>query len=244
MVGWNDTELVGYAAPGASEGSFVSMYNQIAYTGQTFYFILHGLGSLDVPDSPYMGQFTQGRPEGYGVQIKPKQGDTYTGQWKSGQRDGYGELQVGSGDVCKGQFKDGFADGICKFSDKRSGVVYTGEFTRGRWAGFGVGKLDSSAEYHGDWDRSFPKDFTVAVFPTGTIYAGQCKSYAIAGLGTWTYANGTSCMCENVDLKPHGRARFINSDGSVADRIWKDGFETQTPCDMTSLLPLIKQGRA
>lgn len=106
--------------------------NQAIYEGKRLHGLKHGRGKLKWGDgSLYTGDFAQGKREGYGKLITPK--ETYTGHWKDDQKQGVGILNFDNGDFFRGHFKQnrkhGF--GICK----KENMFVTGFWQMGKKQG-------------------------------------------------------------------------------------------------------------
>ena len=96
--------------------------------------------------------------------------------------------------------------------------VYIGQYARDMR--HGVGTLSTrSGLYVGIWDRNAYSHVGVCVHLNGDVYEGEFQR-----------------------SKYNGKGQYVTSAGYARDKIWVDDVETDLPCNMTKIHPLIIKG--
>ena len=89
-----------------------------------------GKGRLISPDgTTYEGEFKNGLPDGFGIQIG--EGEEYTGKFLRGSRNGSGLLKRADGTTIEGEFSQGVQEGRGRVT-KPDGSTKYGEWEDGK----------------------------------------------------------------------------------------------------------------
>ena len=109
-----------------------------------------------------IGEFTNGKPNGFGKSYYPDGSLFFEGEFKDGKRNGSGKLYSKNGKVLyDGNWKDGKRNSLGKEYHENKKIRYEGYFKDGKRNGFGKGyRPDGSLEYEGNWKDRFPSNET------------------------------------------------------------------------------------
>lgn len=89
----------------------VRLPNGQIYDGEFRAGVPNGKGTRIEADERYVGDFVNGKPEGYGVATSTSKGFRYEGAFRSGKPNGRGTLTHANGNRISGNFVDGNPDG-------------------------------------------------------------------------------------------------------------------------------------
>lgn len=152
----------------------------------------HGYGKAVYLDGDtYVGNWKEGKPNGYGIYLWSDGNAFYQGQFLDGKWHGYGVIFKKGYSKYIGQWVKGKEDGqgikyyIGSFSNETNGCFYGGKFNRG----FPVGQLDCSRKNdHAFWEtiNNTKPDLT-----THTFNAASENPEVVRELGYITEAPGT-----------------------------------------------------
>lgn len=112
----------------------------------------------------------------------------YKGEWKDGRREGNGTMNFCSGDQYIGNFNRGLREEYGKL--KGSSYLYTGDFKRDKFNGYGKMVFPDNSSYEGLWMKN---DFSSGKydFADGTSYTGEWYNFCFQGKGKLMMADGS-----------------------------------------------------
>ena len=123
------------------EGDFQSDkrtgYGRIQFASGNFYAgdfkanLFHGFGTLVGGLFMYVGEFTDGKPNGNGTTISLETNRKFSGQYVNGKPDGYGIRSFANGEKYIGYFKEGEYNGEGVFYAKDGTVLQSGNWAMG-----------------------------------------------------------------------------------------------------------------
>lgn len=219
------------------------MKNDLKYTGEMQFSLMHGKGTLEGPGFKYIGTFRNSEIEGegryewekcaYEGEVKRglrngdgtlefEDGTSYNGQWREGLRDGYGKLVFRSGQAYEGYWEKGLkhGHGVLKYA---SGNYYEGEFRDDKQNGQGtIHWLTTNEKYTGAWKDGLPHGFGIHIWldtkgnkQLRNRYVGNWSAGKRNGQGEFYYANGSKYKGDWVDDLKEGQGTMIFEDGST-----------------------------
>ncbi len=147
----------------------------------------NGQGAFAYPDgSKYDGQFTSGKPEGYGTFYHPNypNNDKYVGNFRAGKQHGIGTLYKSDGKTQTGQWREGDFAGTP--STAQAGCI-KGDCANGD----GTYNFKNGATYIGNFYNKFPHGKGTAKYANGERYEGEWSEGELNGYGTLYLADGT-----------------------------------------------------
>ena len=166
----------------------------------------------------YDGEFAGSEITGYGTMVWAS-GNIYTGNWVNGSRQGLGEEKFPDGEINRGEWSHNNRNGLFETLFV-NGQVHRGSYMSGMKHGPGV-----------------------QTWPDGQIYSGDFLKDKQHGFAVMRYASGNQYIGEFSVGIQHGRGRSVlKSSGIVKDRIWDNGKETGTPCNVTDLIIMADKG--
>lgn len=164
----------------------------------------HGKGTKTTAGSVYFGNFSQGIIQGIGL-LTISESNFYLGCFKNNSKEGYGVEHI-DGDQFEGEFVAGQRHGIGRYTQKSTGITYTGTFEFGKRAGFG--RLESQDYiYVGGWDNEKKNGvgYQSQTTSEGGSYFGYWKNDLRHGIG-YEIGKEYDYKGEWKDDKPHGYA--------------------------------------
>lgn len=175
-----------------------------------------GEGRLTCADRTYFGEFSEGKKEGYGVEIETN-GTTYKGQWASNKFHGRGSLTKSDGSIYEGTFYCGKLHGNANIKTKTH--TYIGGMCHGSYHGTGELVFERGT-YTGQFLYGLQHGTGRMTYKNGDIYLGQWKRGLRSGIGTlsaldWTYTGHWS-----RDMRS-GNGRFVSEVSGIYEGYWK-----------------------
>ncbi len=147
----------------------------------------NGNGIFAYPDgSKYEGQFSNGKPNGYGAFFFPNypNSDKYVGNFMNGAKHGTGTLFKVNGSTQTGQWREGEYVG-----DKRS--AQSGCIQGDCQDGEGTYIFKNGAKYVGKFYNRLPDGKGKAEYPNGEQYDGEWAGGSFNGYGTLLLTDGS-----------------------------------------------------
>ena len=96
----------------------------------------HGIGIEFLKQRKFIGTFSKNRKHGIGAIIK-NGAVVYVGNWKSGKKIGYCCYNIAEGHTYEGTVEFDMRHGFGRLTNKKIGVMYTGEYKNNQKHGFG-----------------------------------------------------------------------------------------------------------
>ena len=152
----------------------------------------------------FVGNFKDGKRDGYGVYIFQETHKTYKGQFKNNSFEGEGEIIGDNGYYFKGEFLGGLRHGDNCIEKKEGIREYKGSFRRDKMNGKGV--------YYWYFGEN-----------NGDIYEGEFVNDIIEGKGVYQYNYGTKYIGDFLHGVKHGKGKEIYIDGSYFEGEFKEG---------------------
>jgi len=189
-------------------------------------------------ESKYVGDITNGKPNGQGTQTSPE-GETYEGEWKdgkkegkgkfiqvdgskyigewiNGERNGYGTLMSSNGTKYVGKWKDGKKNGQGIFTSS-AGSRYAGEFRDDKRNGYGTFTWPDGGKYEGEWRNGIFHGQGTVTLADGEKYVGKWKKGEKHGQGIYSFLDESKYVGEFLGNEPWN-VTFYDKDGNI---IWK-----------------------
>ena len=166
---------------------------------------------IDMKDgTKYVGEYLNGKPNGFGILYHLQYGTIYEGQFKDGCKNGYGKsyynenfIYVGEWNnnkkegygclinnditIYNGYFKNGLRDGFGIL--KNGGFKYVGEFKNDKFNGLGYSNDDGEIA-EGVWVDNTMTGFGITQFDNGDKYIGDWIGDKTIGIGITYFSNG------------------------------------------------------
>jgi hypothetical protein len=182
-------------------------------------------------DYVYIGHFTDGMMQGYGVVITPS--GFYEGEWQQDLFHGQGTYVLACSwltEYYSGSWVDGVMHGFgisncyegCRRYGLRCGIGadehYTGEFKDDQYHGYGVLR-DASCQYEGEWRNGLKEGSGTCRLQTGNEYVGHFSLNKKSGYGVMHYANANETTVDE-----HGV--ITDSAGDIYEGYWEDDLKS------------------
>ena len=231
---WNAGIREGYGVYSFTTGN--------VYTGAFRKGKFSGKGSMTFASGhKYVGEWENDLPNGLGTYTF-KTGERYEGSFRNGKFDGIGTMFYVNGERYVGGWKDNLKDGEGKFYEA-NGKVHSSKWTAGK-----VTIEDGGTDLTVSGNASTPTNETNAAANVQKI--PDCnKTYCRAGIGQYTYGDGSrfvgefkegqpegqgTCYYNNGDKyvgrwekhAPHGEGIMYYTNGRVLGAIWEYGRPT------------------
>ena len=138
-----------------------------------------------VSGESYIGQYFQGRRQGYGEAVL-EDGSIYQGKWQDDVRRGYGRMVNSDGSVYDGYWESDKPHGKGKlvYSD---GNGYEGDWREGQISGKGVQTWADNSRYEGQFKNGIKHGFGKFTWPDGNVYEGEYANDMRHGKGVFTW---------------------------------------------------------
>lgn len=200
------------------EGDYENQQLQIFYSGkfdenEAF----TGYGELETPTFHYVGEFLNGKKNGYGTLFNKNTNLIYEGEFLNDERSGEGiEYIEGSLYTYKGSWlknqKNGFGEIITN-----EGTSYIGYFENGEIKGEGIKTNSNGDIIKGVWiNNDLPSGESCSyIGQNGQKYYGEIVNGKFEGYGTFIDSNGTKYEGTFIENQRTGFGQQIYSDGSV-----------------------------
>jgi len=144
------------------------------------------MGPFKYPDdSTYLGQYNNGKREGFGQEIL-KDGSIYEGNWSNDKKNGNGRYVGIDGAVYTGDWVNGEKHGQGAL-DYVDGTGYNGGWSMGQISGKGRQKWPDGNIYQGDFMNGKKHGSGNFVWPDGNKFDGQYKNDIRDGFGKFTW---------------------------------------------------------
>jgi len=199
------------------------------YEGEILKDSPNGKGILIYKKEKYVGNFKNGRFNGYG-EYTYQNGGKYKGMWINGERFGEGEYFSHNGDRYIGYWRNDkpfFVKGYDKnnkifYNDSiETGVLYK-RLINGNWIWDSKGNNKVDGKYWGEFLKNEPHGQGKFISPKGETYHGEWVNGKYDGKGTWTlktsrYTGGWK------EGERHGEGIFIDLNRNKFQGIWNNG---------------------
>ena len=164
-----------------------TVYQDVFKHGKGKEYIINSNGYLD-------GYFLNGKLNGYGEHVSPRNGFSYKGYFVNGERNGEGILVMdGLNGTTKYIYEGAFSNG--KYNGKGTitynFMSYTGSFVNDQISGSGVYLYPNGSKYVGNSNNGKYEGYGEYYFADGNYYVGNFSNGTYNGLGEFTYVNGT-----------------------------------------------------
>ena len=190
------------------------------HEGQFVKNIVKGFGSYTSENGKYVGQWKDGKADGFGIfNFVPNNTlayESYEGGWKANAMHGKGILIWIFGDRYEGQFNDNIAEGQGTYY-WANGKKYIGQFRDNCNIGHGTlifepDDLLGRVRYEGNWEKN----------PASTDTIFTCG--IMSGYGHMYWFDGTRYVGEFKNGLPNGYGQVFAKDGTVSQiGQWKNG---------------------
>lgn len=176
-----------------------------------------GYAELETPSSQYIGDFLNGKKNGYGKLYNKNDNTIYEGTFLNDERSGEGvEYIEGTSYEYKGSWlnnkKNGYGEII--YND---GTKYVGNFENGEIKGEGIKTYSSGKIIKGNWlDKDHLSGEDCRYYePDGQLYYGEIIDGKCEGYGTFIDSNGIKYEGTFIENQRTGFGQQIYPDGSV-----------------------------
>jgi hypothetical protein len=184
--------------------------DQSTYDGEVDGGLRHGHGIFVCVSCPsrYEGQWVQGKREGDGtLYYDEKKKMSYSGQWDNGARHGQGTMVYKSGNKYSGSWEKNQKHGKGTMSWIQARERYEGQWENDKQGGHGEHLWMDSApnnKHHSGTQKLMCNR-----------YSGQFSDGMRHGLGTFSYANGSTYNGGWIENQKQGTGVFTFDDGSI-----------------------------
>lgn len=178
-----------------------------------------GLGVYQWRDRAYVGQWTCGQREGYGV-LERADGTWYCGEWHADRRHGHGEaLFLPAGTTYRGEWYRGLRHGPGSLTYP-NGVVVTGVWNNDEQEPEVCARYADGSVYEGSWQHDTRHGSGVYTDAQKCVHSGTWSRDVRCGAGDVRFPNGVVLRATWDELgTPHDMAyHFAN--GDVYDGDW------------------------
>lgn len=176
-----------------------------------------GYAELETPTFQYVGEFLNGKKNGFGKLYNKKNNIIYEGTFLNDERSGEGtEYIEGSSYTYKGSWLKNQKNGYGEFIDK-DGTQYVGYFENGEIKGEGIKTNSNGDLVAGNWiNNDYPSGDNCSYFGTsGQQYYGEIVNGKLEGYGVFIDSNGTKYEGTFTQNQRTGFGQQIYPDGSV-----------------------------
>jgi len=191
----------------------------------------------------YVGEITNGKPDGFGFMTYPYDGKSVMGEWKNGKewntkhtkKDGtfIGKFENGEWIVSWGVFYIGIrSEKVDLYEEKWDGVesednkdygTYEGVIKNRLPNGQGTITIFGASKYVGEFKLGERIGQGTKTYPDGRKYVGEFKNGLLNGQGTYTNPDGRKYVGEFKDGLPNGQGTETFSNGEKYIGEFKDG---------------------
>ena len=169
----------------------------------------------------YEGYFKNDKHEGFGKLIQPD-GEMFVGEWKEGKINGNGIRQHINGDKYIGNYINNIRNGQGHYIFA-NGDSYEGNWENGAANGFGKFNFKNGNSYEGNFKQNVIYGKGIFNMNNGDIYIGYFKYGLINGKGTWINSKGEKYEGNFVDGKKNGYGKLVDKNGKILHiGNWKD----------------------
>ena len=157
----------------------------VVYSGEWKNGKYDGEGMLNLQNGyKIVGEFVNGRVQGYAVVTTRKGKVLYEGQWLNNRYNGEGKLyNLKNGSWCQGTFSNGDPVGILLGYNKDGELIYQGEWNKGRFNGNGIGYENGEKVYDGEWVNGIRKGNGTEYKNGRCIFTGEFSDNMRCGFG-------------------------------------------------------------
>ncbi len=175
-----------------------------------------GRGKLSWADRTYYGEFSEGKRQGYGVEIESN-GTTYKGEWVSNKFHGIGSLTKSDGSIYEGNFVRGKLHGNANITTKTH--TYIGVVCHGSYHGRGVLVFEPGT-YEGEFLYGLQHGTGTMSYKNGDVYHGQWRRAQRSGMGVFSALDGTYTGHWSRDMRS-GNGRLVSEVSGIYEGHWK-----------------------
>jgi len=214
--------------------------NSIVYEG--FFKNYCGEFAFFYDDEIYIGEFKNGKRNGFGETLNLKDDTIYEGYWKNDVYHGKGVLFDKFGDKeYEGGWKNGMKDGYGIFYDIEYGepYKYVGDFKEDKKEGYGIlyenenfNDTDSWVKEYSGWWKNDEKNGDALCYDSDKLfYEGEIKDGYEDGFGNRYYQDGTLQYRGTFKKNDyHGQGTLFYIDGTIC---FEGIFQNGNPCNGT-----------
>jgi len=188
----------------------------------------HGQGKFTYPNGDtYDGQWIDNKASGQGT-FKTR-GSLYSGSWECDLKHGQGEERFFEDKEDKktklvyvGEFRQGYRHGYGELTWQDESC-YVGRFVNNNQEGYGCFKWRNKHKFEGEWLDNYMHGQGRYGWPDGTAFEGQYQMNLKHGEGTFLSKDGHQMNCRWVHGKPSGSVSFRTPHADSQPTVWNEG---------------------